>query len=150
MRNSRRVYRYSGTKETVDTRTGEVERAVLVQPKIQDLNFVKVFLPERGYRMFPKEMNQSARDLLSYLKVVMGKDNVALAPVSEIQERMDMSPASIARGKAQLLELDFIRQRFPHAYMVNPGFACKASGDERQAVYDAYSHLPHKVKGQKD
>jgi uncharacterized small protein (DUF1192 family) len=149
MRNSRKVYRYSGSKETVDIKTGEVERAVLVKQKVLDLNFIKIFLPERGYRMYPKEMNQSARDLLDYLGVVMDKRNVAIAPVAEIQERMDLSTASIARAKAQLMELDFIRQRTPHVYMVNPGYACKAAGDDRQDIYEAYSLLPHK-KPQKD
>jgi hypothetical protein len=144
MLNSRKVYRYSGTKETVDTKTGEVERAVLVKQKVQDLNFVKIFLPERGYRMYPKELNQSARDLLDYLCVVMDKQNIAIAPVAEIQERMDLSTASIARAKAQLMEMDFIRQRTPHVYMVNPGFACKTAGDGRQTVYEAYSMLPFK------
>jgi uncharacterized small protein (DUF1192 family) len=144
MRNSRKIYRYSGTKETVDVKTGEVERAVLVKQKVQDLNFVKIFLPERGYRMYPKEMHQSARDLLDYLKVVMDKQNVAIAPVGEIQERTDMSTASIARAKAQLMEMDYIRQRTPHVYMVNPGYACKTAGDDRQAVYEAYSLLPFK------
>jgi len=146
MRNSRRVYKYSGSKETVDVKTGEVERAVLVKQKIQDINFIKIFLPERGYRMYPKEMNQSARDLLDYLCVVMDKQNIAIAPVAEIQERMDLSTASIARAKLQLMEMDFIRQRTPHVYMVNPGHACKSAGDDRQTVYEAYSMLPHKLK----
>jgi uncharacterized small protein (DUF1192 family) len=144
MRNSRKVYRYSGSKETVDTKTGEVERAVLVKQKVLDLNFVKIFLPERGYRMYPKEMNQSARDLLDYLKVVMDKQNVAIAPVAEIQERVDLSTASIARAKAQLIELDYIRQRAHNVYMVNPGHACKTAGDDRQTTYEAYSLLPCK------
>jgi hypothetical protein len=144
MRNSRKVYRYSGSKETVDIKTGEVERAVLVKQKVLDLNFVKIFLPERGYRMYPKEMNQSARDLLDYLKVVMDRQNIAIATVAEIQDRMDLSTASIARAKAQLIELDYIRQRTPHVYMLNPGYACKAAGDDRQGLYEAYSHLPHK------
>lgn len=145
MRNSKRVYRYSGTKETVDIKTGEVEKAVLVKQKIQDVNFIKVFLPEGGYRMYPKEMTTSARELLEYLCVVMDKNNVAIAPVLEINERIGMSTASIARAKAQLMELDFIRARTHHVYMVNPSKTCKANGDARAAVYEAYSLLPHKI-----
>jgi len=96
--------------------------------------------------MYPKEMSQSARDLLDYLKVVMDKQNVAIAPVAEIQERIDLSTASIARAKVQLMELDYIRQRTANVYIVNPGHACKAAGDDRQSVYEAYSLLQRKVK----
>ena len=144
MQNSRRGYRYSGTKETVDTKTGEVERAVLVKQKTQDVNFIKIFLPERGYRMYPKEMSQSAREMLEYLCVVMDKQNVAIAPVAEIQERIGLSTASIARAKVQLMELDFIRQRTAGVYMVNPGHGCKSAGDDRHRIYEAFSLLENK------
>jgi len=142
MRNSRNAYRYAGQKEIVDAKTGEVEKAVLVKSKRQDVNFVKIFLPEKGYRMFPSEMTVSARELFEYLWVVAGRDNVAIAPTAEIEERIGMSASSISRGKSQLLKLDFIRQRSHGIYMLNPSKVCKADGEKRAEAYEVYSLLP--------
>jgi hypothetical protein len=146
MRNSRNVYRYAGHKETVDG-NGEAEKAIIVIPKRQDVNFVKIFLPERGYHMFPKEMIASARVLLDYLCVVMDRQNMAIAPTVEIEERIDLSESSISRGRKQLVELDFVRLRGQGMYMINPAYICRVDGDKRAELYDQYSQLP--IRGTK-
>lgn len=148
MNNCRNVYRYSGRKDTVDAVTGEIEKSVLVRQKKQDLNFVKIFLPEEGYSMFPKEMTLTTRDLFEYLCVIMDRQNVAIAPVSEIAERTNLSTASIARAKAQLFEFDFIRQRANNVFMINPEHAFKGDGDQRAAAYDVYESI--KIKSTKE
>lgn len=141
MQNTRRVYRYSKSIETVDKKTGEIEKAVIVRQQKQDLNFVKIFLPERGYFMYPPEMISSARAIMDYLLVVMGKDNVAVAPTTEIKERIDLSEPSICRGRKQLLELNFIRQRGQGIFMVNPSKHCKVDGEKRAELYAIYEEL---------
>lgn len=94
--------------------------------------------------MFPKEVTLSARDLLDYLCVVMDRQNIAIAPVTEIEERTGLSTASIARAKAQLFEFDYVRQKAANVYMVNPAHACKADGDKRAEMYETYSMIAKK------
>ncbi len=94
--------------------------------------------------MFPKDMTLSSRDLFDYLTVVMDKQNIAIAPVAEVEERTGLSTASIARAKVQLFELDYIRQKASNVFMVNPAHAFKADGDQRADAYDAYITLEKK------
>jgi len=141
MHNSRKKYAYAGQKETADTRTGEIERSTILVQKRQDLNFVKIFLPERGYLMFPKELTTSAREVFEYLLVVHDKQNMAIAPTLEIKDRLGISEASICRGRKQLLKLDFIRQRGQGVFMVNPTKSVKVDGDKREELYMIYEEL---------
>jgi hypothetical protein len=143
MQNSKRTYTYAGHKELADTRTGEIEKSVILKQVRRDLNFVKIFLPGEGYHMYTKEMTSSARCMLDYLLVVMDRQNMAIAPTGEIMERTKMSESSVCRGRQQLLELDYTRQRGHGIFMVNPSKACKADGDKRVELYEVYDNLKY-------
>lgn len=91
--------------------------------------------------MYPKEMISSARAIMDYLLVVMGKDNVAVAPTTEIMERIGLSEPSVCRGRKQLIELNFVRQRGQGIFMINPSRHCKVDGDKRAELYAIYEEL---------
>lgn len=142
MKNYRMKTVFKGTQEVARTNGGEVERAALFTKQKQDLNFLKWFIPTEGYRMYPKEMIVSARDVFEYLMVVSDKQNIAIAPTSEMEERLNISLSSISRGRSQLLGLDFIRLRSNSVYMINPAIACKVDGDKRDALMEVYHSYP--------
>lgn len=100
--------------------------------------------------MHPKEMTLPALQLYNYLIVVMGRDNNVLAPSSQIEDRTGMSPASIARGRLQLLEFDYIRKVCASNYMVNPALICRVDGDKREDLYHIYMELKRAEKANKE
>ena len=140
MKNVRRINRYCGTKEVMDHKTGEYERAIVTKQVVQDRNFIKIFLPPEGeYRMRPKGMTLVAVDLFDYMCVVMNKDtNVAIVTNQEIEERIGMSSASVARAKDQLYEFDYIRKRASNIYMVNPEVAFHRDAESRLKADEEY------------
>jgi len=151
MGNSRNKSKYVGTEEVYKPSTGEYQKSVIYKKTVQDLNFVKIFIPTKGQRMYPKEMIISARDVFEYLMVVSDKQNIAIAPTSEMVERLGLAGSSISRGRSQLLSLDFIRMRSQSIFMLNPAIACKVDGDKRQELLDVYlSYKRYEGKEDKD
>ena len=142
MKNSKRKRVFVGTQEMAYTSNGEVTRAMMMQLKEHDRNFIKFFLPEAGNHMMrPKEMTLTTVDLFNYLCVICGQDNIAITTTAEITERIGMSTASISRAKDQLYEFDYIRKRANNVYMINPEIAAKTDGEKRQALWEKYQLL---------
>jgi hypothetical protein len=129
-------------RETVQSKDGTFSKAIILKQTKQDLNFVKIYLPSKGFRMYPRSMTISTRDLFDYLCVVMDRMNIAIAPALEVEERVGLSSASFSRAKHQLMEHDYIRQRASGIYMINPDIACKTDGNGKSDLYGTYEVLP--------
>lgn len=147
MKNSQRKRVYAGSREMADAHTGEVSRAVLIEAQTQDINFIKLFLPERqgDYCMRPREMTLASIHLWDYLQIIAGDDNTAVTTTQEIADRIHYSTASISRSKDQLKKMDYIRQRGINIYMLNPDVATKVTGKKREALCENYQKLKRKV-----
>lgn len=95
--------------------------------------------------MRPKGMTLVAVDLFDYMCVVMDKaTNVAIVTNQEIEARIGMSSASVARAKDQLYEFDYIRKRASNVYMVNPEVAFQRDAATREKADEEYNRIPRK------
>jgi hypothetical protein len=146
MKNSRNKNVYAGSIETADVNGGEVRRTAIITLKVQDINYIKLFLPSEGNMdMRPREMTLASIHLFDYLCVIAGKDNIAIAITRDIEKAIRYSSASISRAKDQLKRMDYIRQKASNVYMLNPELAVKVEGEKRKALADIYRELKHKV-----
>lgn len=99
--------------------------------------------------MYPREMVPATRAFFDYLCVICDKQNTAIAPMSEVMERTGIAQASINRAKAQLFQLDFMRQRSSTVFMLNPNKVFKDDADKRQDICEVYDALVRKQENEK-
>jgi DNA-binding HxlR family transcriptional regulator len=71
----------------------------------------------------------------------MDKKNMAIAPTSELMERIDLSQKTIYKTLEVLRSTDYIRKRANSVYMVNPTYCAKVGGDDRVVLVNDYSLL---------
>lgn len=121
MRNNKIKHAYVGTDEFFDPATGEMKRIARIKPVGQDLNFIKLFKPIEGvFDMRPREMKLATIHVWDYFCIKMDKDNMVITTTEEICVATRYAPASIARAKTQLQEMEHIIRRAANIYMLNP------------------------------
>jgi stage V sporulation protein SpoVS len=142
MKNSGRKTVFAGKKEVYDTGTGELGLGVVFQSRTQDRDFVKFFLPEDSFNMWPSFMTASSINLFGHLVAIAGKDNIAHTSRATMEEHSASSEATINRAIKQLRQCDYIRHSGVNVYMINPGIVVKVDGEKRMVLHSQYAKIP--------
>jgi hypothetical protein len=130
-----------GRKEVSDLKDGEIHYVTTLEAKRFDVNFIKIFMPLDGMHMIPSILKPASVHLYSHLCFICNQENIAVSSSKSIMDNTGMSIAGVKRAKAQLLELDYIREVASNNYMINPNMATKTDGGKRENLCERYSRL---------
>ncbi len=127
-------------------KTGEIRNVHSTVKEIYaDHSFFKVFLADFA-RALEGFGGQKMKLLFYILDHIDPSTNMFLGTYDDIQKEAKTSRGTVASVINFLKDIDFIRQRFPGAYMVSPKYLVKGDHSKRQALMIKYNHLDYTEK----
>lgn len=122
-------------------KTGEIRNVhATVKEIYADHSFFKVFLSDFA-RALEGFGGQKMKLLFYILDNIDPSTNMFLGTYDDIQREAKASRGTVASVINFLKDIDFIRQRFPGAYMVSPKYLVKGDHSKRHALMIKYNYL---------
>ena len=135
---------YVGTKELVDTETGEVYPVQLKQVEERDFNFTKVWL-----QMFINGLEGIANKkmrLAFWIIDHLDSENKLVFTFRRMAEETGLSYPTVVRTMKELQQGDvpFLRKLQSGAYIINPDILYKGSHQSRMGIIYKFGNVPTK------
>lgn len=133
---------------SVDLKTGEANE-ILIQKEVTSQNFVKVFMAD--FLVALGILNSKSVAVVCYiLEHVKYSDNTLLATKEEIAKGSGTSVRTVYTVMGQLESKDFLKQKSPGVYVINPKFIIKGNENKRRMVIDYYNKDDRKPEPNSD
>ena len=135
---------YVGTKELVDTETGEIYPVQLKQVEERDFNFTKVWL-----QMFINGLENIANKkmrLAFWIIDHLDSENKLVFTFRRMAEETGLSYPTVVRTMKELQQGDvpFLRKLQSGAYIINPDIMYKGSHQSRMGIIYKFGNVPTK------
>lgn len=122
---------------SIDLKTGEANE-ILIQKEVTRQNFVKVFMAD--FLVALGILNSKSVAVVCYiLENVKYSDNTLIATKEQIAKGSGTSVRTVYTVMGQLESKDFLKQKSPGVYVINPKFIIKGNENKRRMVIDYYN-----------
>ena len=122
---------------SIDLKTGEANE-ILIQKEVTSQNFVKVFMAD--FLVALGILNSKSVAVVCYiLENVKYSDNTLIATKEQIAKGSGTSVRTVYTVMGQLESKNFLKQKSPGVYVINPKFIIKGNENKRRMVIDYYN-----------
>lgn len=122
---------------SIDLKTGKANE-ILIQKEVTSQNFVKVFMAD--FLVALGILNSKSVAVVCYiLENVKYSDNTLIATKEQIAKGSGTSVRTVYTVMGQLESKDFLKQKSPGVYVINPKFIIKGNENKRRMVIDYYN-----------
>ena len=114
---------------SIDLKTGEANE-ILIQKEVTSQNFVKVFMAD--FLVALGILNSKSVAVVCYiLENVKYSDNTLIATKEQIAKGSGTSVRTVYTVMGQLESKNFLKQKSPGVYVINPKFIIKCNENKR-------------------
>lgn len=130
------------SRTLIDQETGEIIETTEIERKAKDINFHKIFIAHI-IEALDSIGNQKIK-LLTFLLANKNSDNLIIMTQREMAEKSQISLKTVSSTLRLLMDNNFIINKSPSVYVVNPNMIFKGSGQKRMNILLTYEEIKTK------